>query len=240
MRQLVLASFLATFLAVSTASAYSDLPPREIALPESQVKDVFFGYIVGILLQNEALDGDGESFLDLFPEFEDGGAQVPFHEMVRVVREPLAVGARIVVELRERLDYPVPVDILGYHPGMVRSSPRLVFDESTYIPQEPGFGTVRLVWLRDGDLGIDFVAWLDILLGSWVDDVNAQFLAVAEYEEQWFILLGGETPRGDLITGVYDLRSSRIVVRPPAALRVLGSDLAVHGPRLSRNDNRGR
>jgi hypothetical protein len=227
---------LAAFLVASTACAYSDLPPREIALPESQVKDVFFGYIVGILLHDEALDGDGESFLKMFPEFAEGGGQVPFHEMTRVVREPGATGARIVIELKDRLNYPVPVDILGYHPGMVRSSPRLVFDETPYVPLDTGFGTVRLVWLTDGDLGIDFVAWLDFLLGSWVDDVNAQFLAVAEYEERWFILLGGETPKGDWITGVYDLQSSRIVVRPPPALRLLGTDLAVAGPRLSQHE----
>jgi hypothetical protein len=91
------------------------------------------------------------------------------------------------------------------------------------------------VWLRDGDLGIDFVAWLDFILGSWVDDVDAQYIAVTQYEGQWFILLAGETPDGGWITGVYDLQSSRIVVRPPSALRVLGSDLARIGPRLSRS-----
>ena len=223
------------FLAFSTASAYSYLPPREVGLPESEIKDVFFGYLVGVLLHDEALDGSGENFLDMFPEFAEGGAQVPFHEMTRVLREPGLTGARIVVEFEDRLNYPVPVDILGYRPGMVRSSARLVFDESSYVPSGPGFGTVRLVWLRHGDLGIDFVAWLDFLLGSWVDDVNAQFLAIAEYQQRWFILLGGETPKGDWITGVYDLKSSRIVVRPPAALRLLGSELAIAGRRLSRS-----
>ena len=222
--------------AVSAAVAHSYLPPRDIAVPESQVKDAFFGYVVGILLQDEALDGNGESLLAMFPEFADGSGQVPFHEMTRMVRAPGSRGTEITLELKNRLSYPVPVDILGYHPGMVISSPRLVFDEREYVSPDPDFGAVWLEWLRDGELAIDFDGWLDFLLGSWVDDVSVQLLAVAEYQSRWYILLGGDTPRGRWITGVYDLQSSRIVVRPPQALRLLGAELAGAGPRLSRGE----
>jgi hypothetical protein len=63
---------------------------------------------------------------------------------------------------------------------------------------------------------------LDVLLGGWVDDVSARVLVVCRYQDHWYALLGGDTPDGGWITGVYDLRSSRIVVRPPRALRELG------------------
>ncbi|MCK4516081.1 MAG: hypothetical protein KAU31_12530, partial [Spirochaetaceae bacterium] len=96
------------------------------------------------------------------------------------------------------------------------------------------FGAVWLEWLRYGELAIDFVGWLDVLLGSWVDDVSVQLLALVEYQNRWYILLSGDTPKGGWITGVYDLQSSRIVVRPPKALRLLGAELAGAGPRLSR------
>lgn len=230
-RMLVLA-----FLILATAGAHSQLPPREIAVPEAQVKDIFFGYVVGILLQDESLDVDGETLLAMFPEFADGSGQVPFHEMTRMVRTPDSRGAEIILELRDQLSYPVPVDILGYHPGMVISSPKLVFDEREYISPDPDFGEVWLEWLRYGELAIDFVGWLDVLLGSWVDDVSVQLLALVEYQNRWYILLSGDTPKGGWITGVYDLQSSRIVVRPPRALRLLGAELAGAGPRLSRGE----
>ncbi|MBU8912975.1 MAG: hypothetical protein KOO61_03060 [Spirochaetales bacterium] len=223
---------------VSAAIAHAHLPPRDIAVPESQVKDVFFGYVVGILLQDEPLDVNGENLLAMFPEFADGSGQVPFHEMTRMVRTPGSRGAEITLELKDQLNYPVPVDILGYHPGMVISSPRLVFDEREYVPSDRDFGAVWLEWLRDGELAIDFDGWLDVLLGSWVDDVNVQLLAVAEYQSRWYILLGGDTPGGGWITGVYDLQSSRIVVRPPPALRLLGAELAGAGPRVSHSETR--
>jgi len=225
-------------LTFAAALAFAQVPPREIAVPESQVKDVFFGYIVGVMLQDEFLDVDGESLLAMFPEFADGGGQVPFLELTRMVRRPHSHGAEIVLELKDQLRYPVPVDVLGYHPGMVIASPRLVFDEREYVSPDPDFGTVRLEWLRDGKLEIDFVGWLDLLLGSWVDDVSVQLLAVAEYQDRWYILLGGDTPKGDWITGVYDLQSSRIVVRPPQALRSLGAQLAGSGPRVSTSEPR--
>ncbi len=85
---------------------------------------------------------------------------------------------------------------------------------------------------------IDFVGWLDVLLGSWLDDVSVQLLVVAEYRDRWYILLGGDTPGGGWITGVYDLQSSRIVVRPPQALRLLGAELAGAGPRVSSSEPR--
>lgn len=227
-----IAASLVMFGCAMTVAAH--VPSRDISMPMAEVQDVFFGYVVGVLVADATLDVDGDTLVSMFPEFADGGAQVPFDEMLRITRDPRPKGAELTIELKGRLNYPVPVDILGYHPGVVLSSPRLVFDEQDYRAADPGFGFVRLEWLRVGDLSIDFAAWLDALLGHLVDDVDARVLAVVEYDETWYVLLGGDTPDGGWITGVYNLASSRIIVRPPAALRQLGENLSHTGPRLSR------
>ena len=210
---------------LAAVAALAENPPRSIAMPESEVKDVFFGYIVSILLEDAELDIDGNRLLEMFPEFANGEGQVPFHEITRVARIP-GRAPEVIIELTNRLDYPVPVDILGYHPGRVFSSRRIVFDERRHVEADPDFGRIRLVWLRSGELGIDFDGWLDVLLGSLVDDVSARVLAVVEYRRTWYLLMGGDTPDGGWITGVYNLQTSRIVVRPPRALTEFGDELS--------------
>lgn len=202
----------------------TEAPSRAIAVAEDEVADVFFAYIVGVLLGDAALDIDGAALSSMFPEFAEGGAQVPFEQIDRITRTRTP-GAEVILRLHSPLDYPVPVDIIGYHPGTVLSSLELVFSEEAYAPSVPGFGTVRLEWLESGYLRIDFVGWLDFLLGNWIDDVDARVLAIAEYEDHWYAIMAGDTPDGGWITGVYDLQSSRIVVRPPRPLRELGRAL---------------
>jgi hypothetical protein len=207
--------------------AAAQVPPRTIAVPEHEVEDVFFAYIVGVLLADAPLNVSGDELLAMFPEFQDGGGQVPFLDItqVRRVPDPEGDGATITITFDQEIEYPVPVDILGYHPGTVYFSRVVTFRESVYPAPASEFAHVRLVQVTSGWVGIDFDRWLDALLGSWVDDVAARVLAVVRHEDHWFALLGGDTPDGGWITGVYDLQSSRIVVRPPHALRELGQEM---------------
>jgi len=211
-------------------------PPRSVALPESQVKDVFFSYVVGVLLQGLDLDVSGATLLEMFPEFADGSGQLPFRKIDHVTKVPGSTSdsAQITLTFTEDVKYPVPVDILGYHPGTVIFSKTIEFTE-TARPASGDLSVVREIRVRSGTVGIDFDQWLDTLLGGWVDDVDARVLAVVRFQDRWYGLLGGDTPNGRWITGVYDLESSRIVVRPPIELRELGRSLA-HQTRIARTD----
>jgi hypothetical protein len=221
------ATIFCILLVVVSSIGADNAPPRSVALPESEIQDVFFSYIVGVLIEDSPLDVTGETLLSMFPEFSDGSGKVPFHQIRRVLREPHAGNGPSIITLSfdRRIEYPVPVDILGYHPGTVFFSESVGFAESPLAVPDPEFSAVFEVRVRSGELGIDFDQWLDTLLGGWVDDVSARVLSVVRYQDHWYGLLGGETPRGGWITGVYDLRESRIVVRPPQSLRELGRQL---------------
>ncbi len=222
---------LVLLFALMAAFGFAEAPPRSISRPQSEVDDLFFAYIVGVLMADAPMDVDGATLLRMFPEFLDGGAQVPFLDIAQVKREPHAEddGARIMLRFFDRIEYPVPVDILGYHPGTVFFSRVVTFEESSAVSPDQTFDTIRLVRVRSGELGIDFDLWLDILLGGWVEDVSARVLVVCRYNDHWYALMGGDTPDGGWITGVYDLRESRIVVRPPRPLRELGQQLGKTG-----------
>jgi hypothetical protein len=199
-------------------------PDRSIALPVEEVEDVFFAYIVGLLIADATLDIDGAGLIEMFPEFAEGDGKIPFDEIERVTRTA-GDPATVSLEFANALDYPVPVDILGYHPGRVLTSRYVFFREEPYDAGGE-FEFVRLEWVIRGRLALDFDNWLDTLLGRLVDDVEARVAVALSYEGHWYALLGGDTPGGGWITGVYDLPTNRILVRPPRALRELGDHLA--------------
>ncbi len=205
------------FILAATAT-WPQIPERSVSRDESEIKDVFLAYIVGIMLEDHELDVDGPTLLDVFPEFEGSSLDFPFHDIERVHRTSSREGTMISVDFVRPLSFPVPVDILGYHPGRIYTTRRIVFDESA-VSAHGELSHVRLLVRREGEIGIDFVRWLDLLLGSLLSDVDARVLAVAELNGRWYAILGGDTPDGGSIVGVLDLLRNRILLRPPRALR---------------------
>jgi len=214
---------------VAIVGLHAQVPPRSVAVPESEVQDVFLAYLVGVVTGGHELDTDGPTLVALFPEFEDGSTDYPFHEIVRVRRDSSADRAYISVDFSGPLAFPVPVDVFGYHPGEITTSRTIVFDE---VPDESD-GSVHSVYAMrrvSGTLGIDFDRWLTRLFGPFLSDVDARVIALAELEDEWYAILGGDTPEGGTIVGVVSLRNSRILLRPPASLRELAEALLADSP----------
>lgn len=211
-------------LLLAAAAAWPQIPPRSVSREESEVRDLFLAYIVGIVLGDHELDVDGPTLLEVFPEFEGSSLDFPFHDIERVTRASSPEGAVIAIDFVEPLSFPVPVDILGYHPGRIYTSRTVVFDEVP-VGTHGELTQVYVMHRRSGVIGIDFVRWLDVLLGSLLSDVDARILAIAVLDERWYALMGGDTPDGGWIAGVLDLRRNRILLRPPRPLRNFARDL---------------
>jgi len=211
------------------AGLHAQVPPRSVALPESEVADVFLAYLVGVVTGDHELDTDGPTLVALFPEFDDGSTDYPFHDIVRVRRTSSTDRPHISVVFSGPLAFPVPVDVLGYHPGEITTSRTIVFDES---PSEPD-GRVQSVYAMrrvSGALGVDFDRWLTRLFGRFLSDVDARVIALARLEDEWYAILGGDTPDGGTIVGVVSLRNSRILLRPPPPLRQIAEELLAESP----------
>jgi hypothetical protein len=206
-------------------SVADTLPPRSVARPPEEIRDAFLAYVVGVVMGDHEVDADGRSLGELFPEFGDasGESDFPFNDIDRLTRTSGTRGGAIEIVFSKPLSIPVPVDILGYRPGTIYTSRRIVFDEWPY--DTDAVGVVHVMRRRTGELGIMLDRWLSALLGPLLSDVDAHVVAFAELDDRWFGILGGETPEGGSIVGVYDLHRGRIVIRPPRPLRELGRHL---------------
>jgi len=112
--------------------------------------------------------------------------EVRMHEFVGRIWE---------LELAKDLDSPMPYSILGYHPGSLYVSKRLVFSEwnlgqvDIVIPAE-GDNTkpeplekVMIMRLDEGHIILDVDSWLDLVLGKGLDDSWTLGLALARHHD---------------------------------------------------------
>ena len=120
---LLLLTILLTVRAVA-----EDMPGREVWLPESEVKDRFFGYMIGLIQVDTCGVLDTEDLASVLDGFK-GKTSIPF-ERIRDIRRdcgggdgrPVDTKARAVsISFYEDLKTPVPYHILGYHPGSVQA-----------------------------------------------------------------------------------------------------------------------
>ena len=72
-----LRTFTAAALLLLGNLVVAQIPPREVATPESQISDHFIAYLHALVYKNLELDIDGDTLRERFPDFdtsEDFGA----------------------------------------------------------------------------------------------------------------------------------------------------------------------
>ena len=129
----------------------------------------------------------------------------------------------------EGLAYPLPFDILGYHPGAIYTSSIVKMRETYYPSLTIRKGTkletvLQPVWIIEvfqGFAFIDFDKWLDSLLGRILDDLRIRTLVLFRFEGTWYALLAGLGHNDRIISGMYDLKKNKIVISGPRQLRDL-------------------
>jgi hypothetical protein len=231
-----LAAFLAALLA-APAGAQSPSPPpppgREMILPPSEVRDTFFAYLVGIVDAGLDAELDNATLRSVLTEFQSTIA-LPF-DRISVVRhlaprgEAGSSGAgSLEIVFDGDLDVPVPFSLLGYHPGSLRSTRTVRFEELRYplVPVRGGqAGPVYSFRIIEGAMTIDVDAWIDVLLGSIVDDLDVRLVAIARWKGAWRCILGGTGREGRRIIAAFDLTRNTISFPVPSELIRLGLDL---------------
>ncbi|MFH2050999.1 MAG: hypothetical protein ABIK96_00890 [bacterium] len=142
------------------------------------------------------------------PSFRGGGAQ-----------RPVAVWT---LELAAPLDKPMPYDILGYHPGSLRVSRRLVLEEVRFGSQRLDFEDgrqqrsvalrdVRLFAITEGKVLLDADGFVDALLGAALDDAWTLGFATA-WEGESRLGLGVSLGRkGRRIFGEFDFVNDKVL-----------------------------
>ena len=146
----------------------------------------------------------------------------------------------------DRLEFPMPYSILGYHPGTVVVKSPLVFDEwslgSRTIEVRVEGETRRyavdaltVFQVRRGANYLDVDAWLDNLLGDVVDDSWTLAFAVG-WEDDRLLGFGVSTGRkGRRIFGELNFRTGEIEVHDRPVIRGLAAHVRRVGDGTTRS-----
>lgn len=206
-------------------------PAADIMLPEDEVKDRFFAYLIGLAegdaygrLLNEDLD-------EALHEFA-GKTRVPFqliNDIQRIRGEPGKPNV-VSISFMEVLKTPVPYSILGYHPGSVVADTSVSFYEY-YLPRKSVWlsrdSRVTLTQIHvfaayEGWVVVDIDAWVDKLLGGRLDDTWLTVLGLFKYEGDWHGIAAGYGPSGEGRSGVFNFKTNKILFPTPEQFRTLG------------------
>ena len=207
------------------------LPGSEVTVPEEEVKDRFFGYMIGLAIADAYGSLAAEDFAHVLGEFA-GKTSVPFELIDGVERLKGESGDPNLISIffLERLKTPVPYSILGYHPGSVVADSTVRFYEY-YVPRKSVWLSrqsrvtlteVHIFAIYDGWVVVDIDAWIDKLLGGHLDDTWLNVLALFKYEGDWHGLAAGYGPSGEGRSGVFNFKTNNILFPTPDHFRTLG------------------
>ena len=222
-----------------------EMPGSEIMLPESEVRDRFFAYMIG-LVQNDICGlVDSCDLASALADFK-GKTSVPFERIQSIHRDcgddglsagRGGAGGRGGASVRDvsiaffgELKTPVPYDILGYHPGSVQASDTVRFRE-WHIPRRTirwtgrealELSDVYIFGIRQGWTVIDIDGWLDVLLGGSLDDTRIITLVLFKHDGDWHGLAAGFGRSGEGRSGVFNFAGNKILFPTPDHFRGLG------------------
>jgi hypothetical protein len=200
-------------------------------LPEDEVKDRFFAYLIG-LAEGEAYGRLlNEDLNEALREFA-GKTRVPFRLISDIQRIQGNPGKPNVVSISflEMLKTPVPYSILGYHPGSVVADTTVTFFEY-YLPRKSVWlardsrvtlAQVHVFAIYEGWVVVDIDAWVDKILGGRLDDTWLTVLCLFKYEGDWHGIAAGYGPSGEGRSGVFNFKTNKILFPTPEQFRTLG------------------
>jgi hypothetical protein len=211
--------------------AADDLPGREVWLPESEVKDKFFSYLIGLVQVDTCGVLDAADLAGVLQEFRQD-TSIPF-EIIRDIRRECGDGTgpkEVSIRFNQELRTPVPYSILGYHPGSVKASSTVRFYEweipyktLTWSRNEPlDLSNIHIFGIFEGWAVVDIDIWLDALLGGLLDDTRIVTLVLFKYQDDWHGLAAGYGPSGEGRSGIFNFSRNQILFPTPAHLRILG------------------
>lgn len=207
-----------------------EIPGEEISIPESQVTDRFYGYLIGLVDANACGVVDGAQ-LERVLKDKLGKTAIPFETIDEIKREcaPGSAVRDVTINFKKDLDTPVPYSILGYHPGSVAASQTVKFLEwhmpsqkiSASKEQTLDLSQIFIFGVYEGWAVVDIDAWVDKILGGFLDDTRIVTVALFKYKGDWHGLAAGYGRSGEGRSGIFNFRTNKILFPTPKELQVV-------------------
>lgn len=205
----------------------------EITLgPEiADIDDEFFAFVLGLISSDITASFGLAPLLDAFPEYRTMPDDTPIMKLERISRFSVSTAdgrrASLSIAFHGPLEYPVPVDFLGYHPGVVKASQSVQLTEEAFAHRRIRLSNDTNVLLAplyileftSGSLFIDFDGLVDRLFFGALDDLDARLILLFRYEGAWYAMLAGEGHRERILTWTFNLETTEFMLHPPKALR---------------------
>ncbi len=215
----------------------AELPALAVPPLAEDVTDPVFAYVVGLLDRGEYGSIAQQHFARAVAA-SGRKSRIP-HQVIRGVwRAPglQADAGWVRMEFTDRVNVPVPYNILGYHPGSLLSSPVVTLEEwrlgRTLVPNAAvkdgpplELEDVTLWGIVDGQVWIDIDGWVDALLGGKLDDTYVVGVALFRFRGERLAIALGFNREGQGHSGVLDVRADKIRFPSPLELKVIASDL---------------
>jgi len=208
----------------------TEMPGAEISLPEDQVTDRFYGYLIGLVDASTCGVVDGRQLHSVL-KGHMGKTAIPF-ETIKEIRRECAPGSSVrdvSITFTGDLEAPVPYSILGYHPGSVAASRNVKFLE-WYMPSQKisvsnqqtlELSQIFIFGVYEGWAVVDIDAWVDKILGGFLDDTRIVTMALFKYKGEWHGLAAGYGRSGEGRSGIFNFHTNKILFPTPRELQVL-------------------
>jgi hypothetical protein len=207
------------------------IPGPEVLLPEADVRDRFFSYLIGLIESDVCGMLDAKQIGGVLKEYS-GRTSIPF-ETVRYIERQCKDGGNpreVTIEFTGPLHTPVPYSILGYHPGSVRAPRQVRFLEWEIPSKTIRWGRGQTTVLSDiyvfgvceGWAVVDIHTWVDKLLAGLLDDTRVIVMVLFRYQGAWHGLAAGYDPDGHGRSGVFNFSENRILFPTPEPLKMVG------------------
>jgi hypothetical protein len=225
------------------------VPTPDPRLPENlplaaQVNDPVFAILIG-LTEADLCGVLTRARMEREIKRSGRASHIPVPYLHAIRRSPRSDGPHAEVSFLcvNDLDLPIPYDILGYHPGRMRASADLLFEEWNLGRVEvdnPGgspivLEDVRLWGLRHGRVQMDIDGWLDALLGPKLDDMELEGFALCRYKGQRVGFGMGFGPKGSGRSGAFDFQKDAIIFPNPPEFKRAGAYLRARLEHLMPN-----
>jgi hypothetical protein len=219
-----------TVTSPATEGQPNEIPGAEISLPESQVADRFYSYLIGLVDANTCGVIDSRKLDEVLHDFK-GKTSVPF-EKIKEIQRQCVTGSSVrgvSMAFNGDLEAPIPYSILGYHPGTVRASQTVGFLE-WYLPSDEiwvnakeslELSDVFVFGIYNGWAVVDIDAWMDRLLGRFLDDTRITVIVLFKYKGEWHGLAGGYGRSGEGRSGIFNFHTNKILFPTPRELQAL-------------------
>ncbi len=212
-------------------SANGDSVAADSVRATAGIRDPVFAYLTG-LVDSDLYGSIDAGILQGVVARAGSSSRLPYDYLSVLTRAAETRGHTALIEatFKKDLAVSIPYQILGYHPGKLRSSRTVklrewilgdtVFGYEDHGKKEVRLHDIHLFAVLDGVLWVDIDGWLDRVAGGKLDDTRITGLVLFESGGERYGMAVGYNRKWEGRSGLLSLRDDEIRFPSPIEMKV--------------------